>query len=395
MRDERLKTYPDDDTPLAHTVLLLDDEPNVLSGLRRALRKEPYDLLCASSAHDALMLLHSRPVDVVISDQDMPGMTGTAFLAKVREVFPDTTRFMLTGKATLEVALQAINDDAVSRFLIKPCDPNMLANCIRQALRQKELEYALERARRREMELKDRFLSHVSHELRSPLTAIYQFVTILLDGLAGEVTPQQRDYLNIVLRNATHLQTIVGDLLDCTRTAAGKVAIQPQPLALPAFVQTLLETLHPTAVNRNIGLVSTLPTDLPEVYADPTRIRQVLTNLIDNGIKFAQGPGTVTIGTRGLPNEPDVVCLTVTDTGCGIRPDDTMRIFDRLVQTTDTIDINQEGLGLGLYICRELIARHHGRIWVESEVGYGSTFCFTLPRLSEHLQAEPADSVSS
>lgn len=395
MRDKSQEQFSDQGLSLAHTVLLLDDEPNVLSGLRRALRKEPYDLICASSAHEALALLHSRPVDVVISDQDMPGMTGTAFLAKVRDKFPDTTRFMLTGKATLEVALQAINDDAVSRFLVKPCDPQLLARSIRQALRQKELEYALECARRQEIELKDRFLSHVSHELRSPLTAIYQFVTILLDGLAGDITTQQRDYLDIVLRNAVHLQTIVGDLLDCTRTAAGKVAIAQQQLALPSLVQALIDTLRPTAADRNIELVAALPADLPDVYADPIRIRQVLSNLIENGIKFARGPGIVTIGTRWLPDEPDVVCTTVSDTGCGIRSDDTARIFERLVQTTDTIDINQQGLGLGLYICRELIARHGGRIWVESEVGRGSTFCFTLPRLSARLQAELAGNAST
>ncbi|WP_179131341.1 response regulator [Candidatus Entotheonella palauensis] len=217
------------DTSVSPAVLVLDDEPKVLSGLKRALRKEPYELLCATSAEEAFAILHERPVDVVISDQHMPGMSGTAFLAKVRETYPSTCRFMLTGKATLDVALQAINDDAVSQFFIKPCDPATLAQSIRNIIKEKTLEQAIERARQRELDLKDRLLSHVSHELRSPLTAIYQFVTILLDGLAGELGPEQRDYLEIVLRNVNQLRAMVGDLLDCTRAANGQLTVTPTP----------------------------------------------------------------------------------------------------------------------------------------------------------------------
>ncbi|PON11792.1 two-component system response regulator, partial [Candidatus Entotheonella serta] len=149
------------ETSAPPTVLVLDDEPKVLSGLKRALRKEPYELLCATTADEALAILHERSIDVVISDQDMPGMTGTVFLAKVRESYPSTCWFMLTGKATLDVALQAINDDAVRQFFTKPCDSATLAQSIRNILREKDLEQALERARQRELELKDRLLSHV------------------------------------------------------------------------------------------------------------------------------------------------------------------------------------------------------------------------------------------
>lgn len=364
-------------------MLVLDDEPKVLSGLKRALRKEPYELLCATTADEALAILHERSIDVVISDQDMPGMTGTVFLAKVRESYPATCRFMLTGKGTLDVALQAINDDAVRQFFTKPCDPATLAQSIRNILREKDLEQALERARQRELELKDRLLSHVSHELRSPLPAIYQFTTILLDGLAGDLGPEQRDYLEIVLRNVNQLQAMVGDLLDCTRAANGKLTVTPQPTEIGSIAVETLHTLRPLATDKVLNLFADLPsTALPTVAADPVRLRQVLSNLVDNTIKFTPPPGAVTIQQRHLHDEPEMICLTVTDTGCGIRPEDTSRIFERLSQTTDTIDERRQGLGLGLYICSELIQRHGGRLWVESEIGHGSTFCFTLPRCS-------------
>lgn len=381
------------DSPAHHAVLVLDDEPKVLSGLKRALRKEPYELLCATSAEEAFEILHQRPVDVVISDQDMPGMTGTVFLSKVREAYPATSRFMLTGKATLDVALKAINDDAVSQFFTKPCDHATLAQSIRNIIKEKALEQAIERARQRELELKDRLLSHVSHELRSPLTAIYQFITILLDGLAGDLKPDQREYLEIVLRNVNQLRAMVGDLLDCTRAANGKLTVSPQPTNPSPIIVETLHTLRPSATQKGLDLFADVPDELPVIAADPIRLRQVLANLVDNGIKFTPAPGRITVGIRTLHDEPNMLCLTVTDSGCGIRPEDTARIFERLSQTSEAIDDRRQGLGLGLYICSELIQRHGGRIWVESELGQGSTFCFTLPHGSASEASSPKEAV--
>lgn len=130
---------------MQHTVLLVDDESNVLEGLFRALYMEPFEIICAGSGHEALNLLRTQPVDVVVSDQDMPGMTGTVFLAQVRQEFPDTVRFMLTGQPTLDVAVRAINEGGISRFFIKPCNDVDLAATIRQALQQKDLIAASKR----------------------------------------------------------------------------------------------------------------------------------------------------------------------------------------------------------------------------------------------------------
>lgn len=124
---------------MGRKVLIVDDEPHLLAGLQRALRKESFEILCAVSAEEAFKVLRTHPIEVVISDQNMPGMSGTVFLTAVRQSYPDTVRFMLTGKATLDVAIEAINHGAIARFFTKPCNPIDLAVSIRQALQQKEL----------------------------------------------------------------------------------------------------------------------------------------------------------------------------------------------------------------------------------------------------------------
>ncbi|HYK90603.1 MAG TPA: response regulator [Acidobacteriota bacterium] len=127
------------------SVLLVDDDPNVLAGLSRALHKENYEIICADSAESALKMLSSLSVDVVVSDEEMSGMSGTALLAKVRELYPDTVRFILTGKASLPVAIKAINQGGISRFFMKPCNHFVLAVSIRQELERRDLILAARR----------------------------------------------------------------------------------------------------------------------------------------------------------------------------------------------------------------------------------------------------------
>lgn len=251
-----------------------------------------------------------------------------------------------------------------------------------QVKKEKKRTAQLEEARRQQLHMKDQFFSHVSHELRTPLTAVYQFVTILLDGLAGDLNEEQRDYLQIMLRNVKQLQTMVGELLEAARADSGKLAIDPRGVSLQAFVSENLGMLLAAAAVKGITLSADVPGDLPLVHADPQRLNQVLTNLIDNALKFTPPNGSITVRGRVFDADRSFVCVSVADTGCGISPEGTQRIFDRLYQEERTLETNRKGLGLGLHICKELVSRHGGRIWVESELGKGSTFHITLPVLS-------------
>jgi signal transduction histidine kinase len=226
--------------------------------------------------------------------------------------------------------------------------------------------------------LKNEFLSHVSHELRSPLTAIKGFTTILLGGLAGELNKEQREYEQIVLKNIRQLQSMIDDLLEVTRLESGKLSVELESVSVSDAVTDTLNTLQGTARAKGVTVSCDLPPDLPSAHADQTRLRQILIILLDNAIKFSSDGGTVRIQARLLPEDPHFLLLEVSDTGCGISPEIADRIFERLYQGSEAQG-GRKGLGLGLYICKELVTRQGGRIRVTPRSPKGCIFSFTLP----------------
>ena len=246
----------------------------------------------------------------------------------------------------------------------------------------KEAEQALDQSRKDQIRFKDEFLSHVSHELRSPLTAIKQFTSILLGGLAGELNKEQHEYQEIVQKNIGQLQSMIDDLLEVTRLETGKLTVEPEIVFIADAVTDILNTLEGTARAKGVTLSCDLLPDLPRAHADRTRLRQILIILLDNAIKFTPDGGAVTIQARLLQQDPRFLLLEVSDTGCGISPEIAERIFERLYQVAGRPQASRKGLGLGLYICKELVTRQGGQIWVKSQQQKGSTFSFTLPVFS-------------
>jgi PAS domain S-box-containing protein len=247
-------------------------------------------------------------------------------------------------------------------------------------------EHLVERALEDQLRFKDEFLSHVSHELRSPLTAIKQFTSILLGGLAGPLTPEQQDYQQIVLRNVRQLQAMIDDLLEVTRLETGKLTVELESVsvveAITDSVDTLRGTFDAAGVALTIDLPSDLARDLPSACADPIRLRQVLIILLENAVKFTTAGGAVSIRARRADDDSTRLRLTVSDTGAGVSAEIAARLFDRLYQAPDATQSSRKGLGLGLFIARELMTRQNGRIDYAPSPGGGSTFALTLPVFS-------------
>jgi PAS domain S-box-containing protein len=253
---------------------------------------------------------------------------------------------------------------------------------VRDVTERRKLVTVMEEARQERARVQERLLSHVSHELRTPLTAIYLFTTNVLDGLLGDLNSEQHEHLSLAVDNVKQLKSMVSDLLDITRVETDKLTVEPQQVFLTKLLADVLSTCKTNASSKKIGLHSDVASDLPFVWADPVRLRQVLINLIDNAIKFTREGGTVTVEGRPLAEDDNFLCISVSDTGCGISPEDCEIVFERLAQVKNGTPASRSGLGLGLFISRDLVSRQGGRIWVESQLGQGSTFYLTLPVFS-------------
>ena len=366
-------------------VLLIEDDPDDVLLLRQMLAEvedNRFDLECADRLQAGLDRLAQGGIHVVLLDLSLPDSQGLDTLVTVHARALGVPLVVLAGLDDEMLAVEAVREGAQDYLVKGQIDSNLLVRSIRYAIERNGLLEELKRAQQKQLKMKNQFLSHISHELRSPLTAIRQFVTILLDGLAGNLSPEQREYLEIALRNSNQLRAMIDELLDVTRAETGKLSVEPQRISLVKLVVETFETLQASATAKGIKLSSSLPNDLPSAYADPYRVRQILVNLIENGNKHTQERGKITVRVQVSNEDPHFLQVDVVDTGCGISPEKIERIFKPLYQIENTTKAARKGLGLGLYICKDLISRQGGRIWVESQLERGSTFFFTLPIFS-------------
>jgi PAS domain S-box-containing protein len=241
-----------------------------------------------------------------------------------------------------------------------------------------------------DLKLKDEFLSHVSHELRSPLTSVYSFTSIIADNLAGDTTVEQQEYLQIVLKNVLQLQAMIEDLLTVTQSKEGKLPIELQAVSVAPAILDAINTAHPAAVAKQISITVMDTSNVPAVASDPTRLRQIMIILLDNAIKFTPDGGHIDIR---VVEDGDMLRFEVEDNGIGIPLEKRARVFEKLYQITsgehaDTSLAGRIGLGLGLHIARDLVRRQGGNIWVTGAPERGSIFNFTLPVMTEKLDAE-------
>lgn len=225
--------------------------------------------------------------------------------------------------------------------------------------------------------MKSDFVSNVSHELRTPLTSIKGSVDNMLDGLTGLLNEKQIRYLARIKSNTDRLSRLINDLLDLSRIEAGRIEVRPATLLLTALAEEVAEHLKPLAAEKLIRIEVPSPDPEVTVWADRDKVTQVLMNLIGNAVKFTPQDGKVTVAIE--KNGSDYIQISIADTGPGILPEEANKIFSKFYQVDNIDKQKPKGSGLGLAISKALVEMHGGKIWVESEVGRGSTFHFTLP----------------
>jgi PAS domain S-box-containing protein len=237
------------------------------------------------------------------------------------------------------------------------------------------LEAAKERAERESM-FKSKFLANMSHELRTPLNAIIGFSELLQQSYAGELSGGQREYVGYVQQSGQHLLTLINEVLDISKVEAGRIELQRETVSLRSLVDAVHGVVRSLADGRNVALEVDLPPDLPEISVDPVRVKQVLYNLLSNGIKFTPGGGRV--GLTAHRDGPRLV-LQVEDSGVGIRAEDMPRLFREFERLEPASGERPEGTGLGLALSKRLVELHAGTISARSELGKGSVFEVVLP----------------
>ena len=392
-----------------HTLLVVDDEPDVVKSVQDLLRFD-YKVLGATRAADALKLLREQPVHVVLSDQRMPEMTGVEFLRQLREQFPDTVRLLFTGYADIRAVIDAINQGNVYRYITKPWEPEELQAVIREAVERydlvaerkrlvEELRTTNEQLRKsieelnRANALKTAFIQVASHELRTPLT-----ILMGLSRLAGSSAGQQqplKSFLERIENACRRLQHLVDQLVAMLQAGNFERPLERKPTDVAALLNQAADDVRPFVELRNQKLNLEIAPDIGEADLEGAKVRDSLNHLLLNAIKFTPDGGAITLAAERVAS-PQALRIKVRDNGAGIDPESLRKLFEPFFTGYDVshhssghYEHGRRGLGLGLSVVKAFVELHGGTVRVDTEVGRGTTFTITLP--TDASTAVPAE----
>ena len=377
-------------------VLLIEDNPDDAKLLTHALQqtRTRFEVCCVDNLAAAREQLQNDAFDVILTDLSLPDSDGVDSVIAIRQCAASTPLVVMTGLNSDSMALEALKRGAQDYLVKDTVTSEMLERAIRYAIqRQKNTEleqclatlHASERLLARKNKkltrlnrMAHRFVDNVSHEFRTPLTVISEYVSIVRDGLAGELNKKQHRLLDISVDRTGDLNNMVNDMLDISRLSVGILGLYRKSCSLEDIITRVRSNLARKARIKGVILAIEVPANLPPVYCDAEKIGRVLTNLAINAIKFSGESGYVRIRVvADLPAQQ--AGISVTDTGPGVDPKRLGQLFKRFKQLGTASSESTKGFGLGLNIAKELVDLNFGEIRVESGVGVGSTFSFTVP----------------
>jgi signal transduction histidine kinase len=374
-------------------VLMVEDNPQDAQLCQHELTKAGFEPIfdVVETAVTFSLRLARCTYDVILADYTLPGWSGMEALAQMQKLKHDIPFILVTGALGDELAVKCVQA-GVNDYILKD-RLGRLPVAITRILDEKKLRQGrliaeqtvfcqtveLNKARERRLQMKEDFLSHVSHELHTPLAASYLYLTNTLDGLAGELNSEQQKWLQVVLSNLNELKRMVNELLVDTRAGLAERAFAPSAMSLAISVNQTSEKLRTTAAAKNIRLTIEIPDQLPLVFADPRDVAQILTIVIENAVKVSGESAEVTVRGEVFSLDARFARLSISDIGSGMSAENVKTVFERLYRVPDPDCPSRQGLGTDLDLCERLVARQTGRLWVDSQLNRGSTFSFTLP----------------
>jgi len=396
-------------------ILIVDDQQANISLLEQTLRSAGYvSVMSTRDSREVCALHRKHRYSLILLDLLMPGLDGFQVMEGLKEIETEGYLPVLVQTAQPDHKVRALKAGAKD-FISKPFDlvevlmrvHNLLE--VRLLHREAEMRAGQAEARSEHSEsanlAKSQFLANMSHELRTPLNAIIGFSELLADKTFGDLNTRQLKYSNNILNSGRHLLQLINDVLDLAKVETGRVELIRNTFSVAkalSDVQTIVKTL---ANKKNISLESQMASDLPSLFAEEAKFKQIMYNLLSNAIKFTPDGGKVFV-TAAIQNTTSAesnlagksLRVAVTDTGIGIKAKDQARVFKEFEQVDSSYGRQQQGTGLGLALARRLVEMHGGHLWVDSQgvKGKGSVFTFLIPILkAETKPAQLADNPDS
>jgi two-component system sensor histidine kinase/response regulator len=378
-----------------HRILIVDDTPANIQTLATILKEKGYQISVATNGKQALEALARVQPDLILLDVMMPDGRGIDLIGPILEHDPETVTVIITGYATVELAVETIKRGAYD-FISKPFMADMLLLTVNQGLEKRRLSLEAKRLQSVEKqaaelilareqaeklnEFKSSFATMVAHELRSPVNGAQSLVRTLLRGLAGEMTAQQSEMLRRVETRLDFLLSLINDLLTLAASKSLEAEKPLQPVKVQAVLQTVLDRFADEARGKEVGLEYALPEQELVIRADENGLDSILRNLIGNAIKYTPARGKVTVAVTA---EDGCAVIKVSDTGIGIPAEELPHIGEEFFRAKNAHAAGLPGTGLGMSIVKQYVDRCNGQIGVESEVGKGTTFTVRLPLWNE------------
>lgn len=360
-------------------VIIVEDERLVAQDIAQILEDAGY-VVCAiaSDGETAIKKIVEFSPDLVLLDIQIKGLIDGIDVAKMVQSFCDIPIIYLTAFSDAETLKRAQSTSPMA-YVIKPFRSEQLLSSITIAL----TTYASQKEDYNESQLKNKFLSIVTHELRNPINAILGFSECLQSEMFGSINAEQIEALQIINSSGSSLLSMINDVLDLSRLEVGKFKLHLELMPIAQMCQESLGYVSKEAIQKQIQIEAKIPSNLPYLMLDERRILQVLINLLKNAIKFTPEGGNVTLEATHhilpLTENKSSVQITIIDTGIGISSENLDKLFQPFSQVDNTLTRKYEGMGLGTRLVKKLVELHGGKVDVTSEVGVGSCFMIELP----------------
>jgi two-component system, sensor histidine kinase and response regulator len=355
-------------------ILIIDDEEALRDGCSQVLEKAGYAVLTAEQGIEGIKLAREHLPDMAFIDLKMPNISGMEIIEILSRDIPDIVLVMITGFATIVSAVEAMQKGAYD-YLPKPFNPDQLRALAKRGLDHRNLKIETKKLREEKDLMERNFITFVSHEMRSPLVVIRQYIEALNEIAGDRFDKDVKEIIDRCRKRIQNLEEMVKHWLDISRIEDGTFAQQKVCLSLDSIISLSLEEMTPVCRKRGISLETNISQKLPQIIGDAESLVRVLTNIIGNATKYTPEGGKITVTCQ---HDEYYINVSIADTGMGISPDKLSLIFEPFFRCGGKNE-KHSGSGLGLTFCKKIMESHKGCIAVSSKEGEGTTFVLTFP----------------